>query len=471
MEPLSLGRECCKSLELPAGTPSPEGSWTPGKLWPSSGGGRRRGSSRCGLGGAGLCGLLPGSSRWAASVRGAGGTSPATESHATVCRSLPTALEASGGLQAAGTLAATLPLPPGWWANDRGVPDVRLEHGYPDPVPDSVHSPASTIPTIPDIGRTLSPLPALSPVPAARQDASDWELVDRFAGPAVESHSGRQVTIENIGPREPLSSLIDEFRYNAMFGEKIRHLQGLGYDGWRRVRGDGNCYYRAVGVGLLEYAANRGCDRWAAAFEEQLQAFSFEGAAKQEAHNELRSFWHCLREARAGGKGRAREAESRMRATLNELNCGVDLALIRALRLLTAQFLKENRDNGEIANGLPPEILCESLGFGGVDGFCDQVVLPLGVEAQDLVQIALPQALGIWVRIAFLERGGQAEVPLTEFGAPVVDEGTAAAGDARSQPCIHVQLRPGHYDLLYFGGVPAQNDEEQQLADQEIHTF
>jgi len=38
--------------------------------------------------------------------------------------------------------------------------------------------------------------------------------------------------------------------------DKINHLRSLGFSGFRSVRGDGNCFYRAIAVGLVENCFN-----------------------------------------------------------------------------------------------------------------------------------------------------------------------------------------------------------------------
>jgi len=50
---------------------------------------------------------------------------------------------------------------------------------------------------------------------------------------------------------KPLSVLLDEYR-NPNIREKINHLVKLGFTGFRSVRGDGNCFYSAVAVGIIE---------------------------------------------------------------------------------------------------------------------------------------------------------------------------------------------------------------------------
>eukprot|EP00439_Symbiodinium_sp_Y106_P084503 s803_g25.t2 len=92
-----------------------------------------------------------------------------------------------------------------------------------------------------------------------------------------------------LRPFEPGSrgTLKDEFKFNKSFGAKVDGLIREGYKGWRRVRGDGNCFYRAVGYSLIEQIILSEQRQTAAAAlvrqlrELQLVAPSFEDASQQ----------------------------------------------------------------------------------------------------------------------------------------------------------------------------------------------
>jgi hypothetical protein len=56
---------------------------------------------------------------------------------------------------------------------------------------------------------------------------------------------------DNVGARLHLTKIAADFRHNNSMVGKINKLE-TAYVGFRRMRGDGNCYYRAVIFGLLE---------------------------------------------------------------------------------------------------------------------------------------------------------------------------------------------------------------------------
>ncbi len=77
-----------------------------------------------------------------------------------------------------------------------------------------------------------------------------------------------------VGAPEPLAALRAEFA-DARFLEKIASLEAGVYVSLRRMRGDGNCFYRAVAYGLFEHLAAAGPDA-AAAVRARAQA-AYEG--------------------------------------------------------------------------------------------------------------------------------------------------------------------------------------------------
>merc|ERR1712039_277234 len=88
---------------------------------------------------------------------------------------------------------------------------------------------------------------------------------------------------------------------------------------------------------------------------------------------------------------------------MRDSNSSLDLALVRALRRFTADYLVANKDDDAINDGISFEIICLASGeYSGVLDFCERVVLPMGVEAESMAISALPPAIGVVLRIAFL---------------------------------------------------------------------
>jgi hypothetical protein len=58
---------------------------------------------------------------------------------------------------------------------------------------------------------------------------------------------------DNVAARSLLGDLLEHFTSSNGVRNKVSQLTKF-YEGWRRVKGDGNCYYRAISYGLLEQA-------------------------------------------------------------------------------------------------------------------------------------------------------------------------------------------------------------------------
>jgi hypothetical protein len=71
---------------------------------------------------------------------------------------------------------------------------------------------------------------------------------------------------KNLGARCSLSDLKKDSQYNAELVSQIEGMEAK-YSGFRPVRGDGNCFYRAVGFSFVEGAIRDVC--WRARQQEQ----------------------------------------------------------------------------------------------------------------------------------------------------------------------------------------------------------
>lgn len=258
-------------------------------------------------------------------------------------------------------------------------------------------------------------------------------------------------SIPNIGPRESLDSLADELKFN-----KLCELEMRGYVGFRRIRGDGNCFYRAFGFGLLEELASADQQTrmmWATALLAQLGVICFEEPSEIAAHADLLS---RLRRVSVGGLWEERGSVGPARTSIGNLDhcfqhsSVLDLAMIRALRRVLADHLQDNAHKAS-CNESSFEAMCHVQGYAGVAGFCEDVVLPLGTEAEGIVLSGLPSALGARLSIAVLNAPASDSIAFIDCGAVMaeeVDENDAA--ECNRVPHVHVQLRPGCYDLLYM---------------------
>ncbi|CAM9809221.1 unnamed protein product [Chrysoparadoxa australica] len=242
-----------------------------------------------------------------------------------------------------------------------------------------------------------------------------------------------------VGPLEPLSVLRPQYEGNVK-GGFVKGVDDLGrrYKSMRRIRGDGNCFYRAFLFRLLERAVagfKAGDER---VLEEvaslKTKIKDSKGMLLSLGYQEIaiECFWESMVQALDGivnkTQGQLEKDFSEARALLLADDCMAEY-LVWYCRLLTSMHLKLNAPMYEpfITSG------------DDVAGFCQKEVEPMGMECEQLQIMALCQYLETPVLIEYLD--GQ------DFGEHlnhiVVPEGK----DGAQQP-IQLLYRPGHYDIL-----------------------
>jgi len=258
-----------------------------------------------------------------------------------------------------------------------------------------------------------------------------------------------------VGEIESPSALLSEYEgaSNAGFVPGIEFLSKK-FKGMRRVRGDGNCFYRAF---LFSYL-------------EQLLTKLTSGAAEAEAEarEELVRMTNVLNDSRRqlvelGYEEMTFEDFLNMLLELvQELPTGVTTreSLLAAfqeeggnadyytwyMRLLTAGSMK--RDEARYAAFIDDG--------SSLHQYCLREVEPMGKECEQLQIVALTEFLRVKVSIQYLDgRSFDAATGLDVHVFPSAsDEAGGAEGGAgavaSSTPTVHLLYRPGHYDVLYL---------------------
>jgi ubiquitin thioesterase protein OTUB1 len=88
--------------------------------------------------------------------------------------------------------------------------------------------------------------------------------------------------------------------------------------------------------------------------------------------------------------------------------------------------------------------------FTSSEAFCRRSVEPMGEESDHIQAVALCDAVGVPVRIMYLDsnlHGAGAEANSHDF-EPSADGG-GGGGGANASIKVHTLYRPGHYDILY----------------------
>lgn len=223
-----------------------------------------------------------------------------------------------------------------------------------------------------------------------------------------------------IGCQESLENLMSEYRDDPIYFKKMGKLC-KNYRSMRRVRPDGNCFFRGFGYSYFEKLLSDETE-WkrfqtlVAASKDQLLSQGFPKFTLEDFYD---SFMDVVN--RLGG-------ESKM--TIEELNntfndAGTSDYLVVYLRLLTSGQLQKEEDFYQ--NFVE--------GDKTIREFCQQEVEPMYRESDHMHAIALGSALKVGIRVVYLDRG---------------EASTAHDFPEDCTPSVYLLYRPGHYDILYL---------------------
>jgi ubiquitin thioesterase protein OTUB1 len=225
-----------------------------------------------------------------------------------------------------------------------------------------------------------------------------------------------------VGEREDLTCLEAEYaKEDSIYQAKIQNLRSR-YSQLRRTRGDGNCFFRAFAFGYMESLLHDKSDlsRFRDAVNKQksdLLALGYPTFTLDDFHD---NFMETLEEV-------ANPATTIQSLTEKFRDQGCSDYVVCYLRILTSGHLQTNSQ------------FFQAFVEGGktMKEYCSQEVEPMYHECDHMHITALTAALGVPVRVEYMDRGEGGVVNHHDFP----EEG--------SQPVIHILYRPSHYDILY----------------------
>ncbi|XP_024542242.1 ubiquitin thioesterase otubain-like isoform X1 [Selaginella moellendorffii] len=265
---------------------------------------------------------------------------------------------------------------------------------------------------------------------------------------------------EFVGDKEPLSVLAAEYELgNPVFKAKIEQL-GKTYGAIRRTRGDGNCFFRSFMFAYLEHVLEAEDEREAARVLQNVEqcrnALVSLGYAEFTFEDFLAIFVEQVENALPG------KPTSMSIGTLVERcrdqyisNYGMlgftllrhyhhhaGVVVIMFFRFVTSSEIRRRAEFFE------PFIL--GISSTTVDQFCKSSVEPMGEESDHVHIIALTDALGVPVRVVYLDRSICDNGKTTDVNHHDFIPGGADAEEQRCEnPHVVLLYRPGHYDILY----------------------
>ena len=298
-----------------------------------------------------------------------------------------------------------------------------------------------------------------------REREARWQGGARISGESKETREAKaqerggdaeSTGRKPVGPLEPLATLKQEYQFNEHLQNSIREMTRT-YAHWRRIRGDGNCYWRSLGYALFERALSaHASGNMQPAMELQRTidtAPPFMGAADRVRDAEdarslvsrrlrrvsTRTHGSWGHKGALGPDARKEKCPSLFQSIIQEAN--LDAAIVTTLRHIVGVWIRANGDKMTMpgdTDGMSWSTVALALGYSDLDAYCQDVVESSGTDASDLVMAALPQALGCRTRNVYLDRREGVRLKFHDF-----------PDDGHERGRIHVLLKPGHYDLLY----------------------
>ena len=234
--------------------------------------------------------------------------------------------------------------------------------------------------------------------------------------------------------RLPISALVDML--SDATGTYLQGAQYLStkYQSLRRIRPDGNCFYRAVMFGVCESILNSDSNNelerltaWAKASLDEMCTRGYDRFTLEMFFDELVELFEYL-----ATKPKLDEVVTK----LNEEN-GTSEYVTWYLRVVSAAYLKSD----------PDRFIHFIEGGMDIPTFCSREVEPMGRECSMIQVLALAEAMLVDVAIEYLD-GRHFDKALTrhEFG-PSQNDSLSEGGSSTTK--VTLLYRPGHYDILY----------------------
>ncbi|MCL7048384.1 hypothetical protein MKW94_001972, partial [Papaver nudicaule] len=249
-----------------------------------------------------------------------------------------------------------------------------------------------------------------------------------------------------VGDKEPLSVLSEEYQSGSpILLEKIQVLSES-YASIRRTRGDGNCFFRSFMFSYLEHILESQdkaeVDRITANIEQCKKTLQSLGYADFTFEDFFALFLEQLEDVLQGNESSISHDDLVQRSQ----DQSVSDYVVMFFRFVTSGEIRKRSEFFE------PFIL--GLSNTTVEQFCKTCVEPMGEESDHVQIIALSDALGVPIRVMYLDRSSCDAKGVTvnhhDFIPTVGDVQNTSNGDSDSvKPFITLLYRPGHYDILY----------------------
>lgn len=241
-------------------------------------------------------------------------------------------------------------------------------------------------------------------------------MADSVSNDAILAHE--QAIRDEVASRSPLvappvavESLASEFAEDAVRAGKLKEL-GERFALLRRIRGDGDCFYRAIAYAFLTDPAKSGS---------ALAGFKARTARLYEQAGFESFAYECFLDELAADEAELGETWTKNAYAAN--------AAVMVFRLLSSAYIRTHRSEYEL--------YVDDAG-GSFEDLCKSIAC-LSTDADNVAISGLAMALDVHIEIAYFD-GHEGPLNYHRF-----NEGS-------DKWTVSLLYRPGHYDLL----LPAQ---------------
>ncbi|CAK5008935.1 unnamed protein product [Meloidogyne enterolobii] len=238
-----------------------------------------------------------------------------------------------------------------------------------------------------------------------------------------------------VSDKQEIISLVAEFDPDdsPQYFKKATELAEV-YSHIRRIRGDGNCFYRAVLTALLERCFDHADEL--NRFNEQVKEWR-QRLVKLESFPDLTTGDFCTSMEQLMTS--MIDGTMQPQILMDDLNQdGVANYYVAFCRFICSGYLREN------------EALYSGFVEGSrtIDQFCREEVEPMWKDCDHLCIIALVNAIGVSIRIEYMDRS---QAPSGGWRHDFIVDGN-------EEPKLFFLYRPGHYDILYLSDSTTPTD-------------
>ncbi|XP_052177116.1 OVARIAN TUMOR DOMAIN-containing deubiquitinating enzyme 1 isoform X2 [Diospyros lotus] len=284
--------------------------------------------------------------------------------------------------------------------------------------------------------------------PIQASEVDDWSKF-KDDGVMQEQSASCYEDVEKIpfvGDKEPISTLAAEYQSGSpILQDKIKVLNEQ-FAALRRTRGDGNCFFRSFMFSYLEHvleSQDRGeVNRITINVEQCRKTLQNLGYPDFTFEDFFALFFEQLENVLQGNEVSISHDELLQRCR----DQSVSDYVVMFFRFVTSGEIRKRSEFFE------PFIL--GLTNATVEQFCKSSVEPMGEESDHVHITALSDALGVPIRVVYLDRSscdtGGVSVNHHDFIPASNDLPVGTGGGSETvKPFITLLYRPGHYDILY----------------------